>query len=268
MVIEAGDASHKLGGRKVSGRGVLGTHATRIGDQREFVKVLVPEGEGDGEREGIAEPALAAPYNISRQATLCLPMYDIQTKVLCFVKDSWRDVNLPASGESNILQTLRVDKAKEDIHEHGRFLHLFTRYGVRFFTVTCSAEPVNNRSVSNLKAKDPRKRSTAACHRIVGTVFLAEGNLRDTARLESPRSDLTTLFRADRGKVPEDIFGFFTHSFAQYEVRFFTVTRSASQLQDQGQLSDHPSNQGKDNARQNKHSMVDFWNSTWHQSFA
>ncbi|KAK0495796.1 hypothetical protein EDD18DRAFT_1167432 [Armillaria luteobubalina] len=52
----------------------------------------------------IAGPALATPYNISGRVTLGLPVYDIQMKKLCFLKDSWWDVNLP--DESNILQTL------------------------------------------------------------------------------------------------------------------------------------------------------------------
>lgn len=47
-------------------------------DQREFVKILVHEGEG--ERAVIAGPAIAVPYNISGRATLGLPVYDIRTK--------------------------------------------------------------------------------------------------------------------------------------------------------------------------------------------
>ncbi|KAK0495807.1 hypothetical protein EDD18DRAFT_1167474 [Armillaria luteobubalina] len=78
-------------------------------DQWEFVKILVPDKDG-GERAVIAGPVLAAPYSISGRATLGLPVYDIRTKKLCFLKDSWRDVNLP--DESNILQTLNDAKVR------------------------------------------------------------------------------------------------------------------------------------------------------------
>ncbi|KAK0192848.1 hypothetical protein F5146DRAFT_979414 [Armillaria mellea] len=71
-------------------------------DQREFVKILVPDGAGG--REVIAGPPISVPCNISGRATLGLPVYDIQTKKLCFLKDSWRDANLPE--ESTILRTL------------------------------------------------------------------------------------------------------------------------------------------------------------------
>ncbi len=71
-------------------------------DQREFVKILVPDGAGV--RAVIAGPAIAVPYNISGRATLGLPVYDIRTKSVCFLKDSWRDASLPE--ESDILRTL------------------------------------------------------------------------------------------------------------------------------------------------------------------
>ncbi|KAK0494667.1 hypothetical protein EDD18DRAFT_1256202 [Armillaria luteobubalina] len=78
-------------------------------DQREFVKIFVPDKDG-GERAVIAGPALATPYNISGRATLGLPVYDVRTKKLCFLKDSWRDANLPE--ESDILQTLNDAKVR------------------------------------------------------------------------------------------------------------------------------------------------------------
>ncbi|PBK76458.1 hypothetical protein ARMSODRAFT_1078588 [Armillaria solidipes] len=73
-------------------------------DQRLFVKIRVPF--GDSEREVIAGPAIAAPQSVPGRATLGLPVYDVKTKSLMFLKDSWRDANLPQ--ESEILQTLNT----------------------------------------------------------------------------------------------------------------------------------------------------------------
>ncbi|KAK0481387.1 hypothetical protein IW261DRAFT_1592568 [Armillaria novae-zelandiae] len=53
-------------------------------DQRLFVKIRVPFG----------------------RATLGLPVYDIQTETVMFLKDSWRDINLPQ--ESEILEILKT----------------------------------------------------------------------------------------------------------------------------------------------------------------
>ncbi|KAG7448789.1 uncharacterized protein BT62DRAFT_889320 [Guyanagaster necrorhizus] len=71
-------------------------------DQRGFVKIRVPDGAS--EREVIAGPAIAVPRNIPGRATLGLPVYDVKENGVRFLKDSWRDVNLPQ--ESDILQTL------------------------------------------------------------------------------------------------------------------------------------------------------------------
>ncbi|KAK0434022.1 hypothetical protein EV421DRAFT_1842230 [Armillaria borealis] len=73
-------------------------------DQRLFVKIRVPFGDSD--REVIAGPAIAAPESVPGRATLGLPVYDVKTKSLMFLKDSWRDANLPQ--ESEILQTLNT----------------------------------------------------------------------------------------------------------------------------------------------------------------
>ncbi|KAK0233952.1 hypothetical protein IW262DRAFT_1452502 [Armillaria fumosa] len=73
-------------------------------DQRLFVKIQVPFGES--EREVIAGPAIAAPQSVLGRATLGLPVYDIQTETVMFLKDSWRDINLPQ--ESEILQILKT----------------------------------------------------------------------------------------------------------------------------------------------------------------
>ncbi|KAK0466195.1 uncharacterized protein EV420DRAFT_1326591 [Desarmillaria tabescens] len=71
-------------------------------DRRSFVKIRVPD--GDSEREVLAGPAIATPHSISGRATLGLPVYDMKTQSLQFLKDSWRDVELPE--ESAMLQTL------------------------------------------------------------------------------------------------------------------------------------------------------------------
>ncbi len=73
-------------------------------DQRLFVKIRVPF--GNSEREVIAGPAIATPQSVPGRATLGLPVYDVKTKSLMFLKDSWRDANLPQ--ESEILQILNT----------------------------------------------------------------------------------------------------------------------------------------------------------------
>ncbi|KAK0476777.1 hypothetical protein IW261DRAFT_1490043 [Armillaria novae-zelandiae] len=42
-----------------------------------------------------AGPHIAAPRSVTGRATLGLPVYDIQTKTVMFLKDSWRGSNLP-----------------------------------------------------------------------------------------------------------------------------------------------------------------------------
>ncbi|SJL15777.1 uncharacterized protein ARMOST_19282 [Armillaria ostoyae] len=71
-------------------------------DQRAFVKICVPH--GTGYREVIAGPVIATPRSITGRATLGLPVYDLRTKTVMFLKDSWRDSNLPQ--ESEILKLL------------------------------------------------------------------------------------------------------------------------------------------------------------------
>ncbi|KAK0185140.1 hypothetical protein F5146DRAFT_1071581, partial [Armillaria mellea] len=73
-------------------------------DQRLFVKIRVPFGKS--EREVIAGPAIATPESVLGRATLGLPVYDIETKTVMFLKDSWRDIKLPQ--ESEILQILNA----------------------------------------------------------------------------------------------------------------------------------------------------------------
>ncbi|KAK0429640.1 hypothetical protein EV421DRAFT_1947486 [Armillaria borealis] len=67
-----------------------------------FVKIRVPD--GGSEREVIAGPAIATPKGIPGRATLDLPVYDMKTGNLGFLKDTWRDVSLPH--ELKMLKTL------------------------------------------------------------------------------------------------------------------------------------------------------------------
>ncbi|KAK0481365.1 hypothetical protein IW261DRAFT_1070655 [Armillaria novae-zelandiae] len=69
---------------------------------RPFVKIRVFGPKGN--RDVIAGPHIATPRSITGRATLGLPVYDIDTKTVMFLKDSWRDNNLPQ--ESVILQAL------------------------------------------------------------------------------------------------------------------------------------------------------------------
>ncbi|PBL00215.1 hypothetical protein ARMGADRAFT_1072592 [Armillaria gallica] len=62
-------------------------------DQRAVVKIRVPH--DTGYREVIAGPAIVTPRSITGRATLGLPVYDLRTKTVMFLKDSWRDSNLP-----------------------------------------------------------------------------------------------------------------------------------------------------------------------------
>ncbi|KAK0209060.1 hypothetical protein DFS33DRAFT_1415225 [Desarmillaria ectypa] len=73
-------------------------------DKRSFVKIRVPD--GDSGREVLAGPAIAAPQSIPGRATLGLPVYDVKTKSVQFLKDSWRDANLPQ--ESAMLEILNA----------------------------------------------------------------------------------------------------------------------------------------------------------------
>ncbi|KAK0209066.1 hypothetical protein DFS33DRAFT_1415241 [Desarmillaria ectypa] len=73
-------------------------------DKRSFVKIRIPDGDSD--REVLAGPAIAAPQSIPGRATLGLPVYDVKTKSVQFLKDSWRDVNLPQ--ESAMLEILNA----------------------------------------------------------------------------------------------------------------------------------------------------------------
>ncbi|KAK0209045.1 hypothetical protein DFS33DRAFT_497825 [Desarmillaria ectypa] len=73
-------------------------------DKRSFVKIRVPDGDSD--REVLAGPAIAAPQSIPGRATLGLPVYDVKTKSVQFLKDSWRDANLPQ--ESVMLEILNA----------------------------------------------------------------------------------------------------------------------------------------------------------------
>ncbi|PBL00120.1 hypothetical protein ARMGADRAFT_1116077, partial [Armillaria gallica] len=67
-----------------------------------FVKIRVPD--GGSEREVIAGPAIAIPKGIPGRATLGLPVYDMKTGTLGFLKDTWRDTSLPH--ELKMLKTL------------------------------------------------------------------------------------------------------------------------------------------------------------------
>ncbi|KAK0481367.1 hypothetical protein IW261DRAFT_1681060 [Armillaria novae-zelandiae] len=69
---------------------------------RPFVKIRVFGPAGD--QKVVAGPHIAAPRSAIGRATLGLPVYDIDTKTVMFLKDSWRDNNLPQ--ESVILQAL------------------------------------------------------------------------------------------------------------------------------------------------------------------
>ncbi|KAK0481366.1 hypothetical protein IW261DRAFT_1592552 [Armillaria novae-zelandiae] len=75
---------------------------------RPFVKIRVFGPKGN--REVIAGPHIATPRSIASRATLGLPVYDIDTKTVMFLKDSWRDNNLPQ--ESVILQALNDKKVR------------------------------------------------------------------------------------------------------------------------------------------------------------
>ncbi|KAK0233974.1 hypothetical protein IW262DRAFT_1241657, partial [Armillaria fumosa] len=75
---------------------------------RPFVKIRVFGPTGD--REVIAGPHIATPRSVTGRATLGLPVYDIETKTVMFLKDSWRDNNLPQ--ESVILQILNDAKVR------------------------------------------------------------------------------------------------------------------------------------------------------------
>ncbi|KAK0481369.1 hypothetical protein IW261DRAFT_1606688 [Armillaria novae-zelandiae] len=70
---------------------------------RPFVKIRVFGLKGN--REVIAGPHIATPRRITGRAMLALPVYDIETKTVMFLKDSWPDANLPQ--ESEILETLQ-----------------------------------------------------------------------------------------------------------------------------------------------------------------
>ncbi len=67
-----------------------------------FVKIRVPD--GCSEREVIAGPAIAKPKGVPGRATLGLPVYDMTTGNLGFLKDTWRDASLPH--ELKMLKTL------------------------------------------------------------------------------------------------------------------------------------------------------------------
>ncbi|KAK0500853.1 hypothetical protein EDD18DRAFT_1348287 [Armillaria luteobubalina] len=73
-------------------------------NQRLFVRIRMPFGKS--EREVVAGPAIAAHQSVLGRAILGLPVYDIQTGTVMFLKDSWRDINLPQ--ESEILQILKT----------------------------------------------------------------------------------------------------------------------------------------------------------------
>ncbi|KAK0233969.1 hypothetical protein IW262DRAFT_1477391 [Armillaria fumosa] len=75
---------------------------------RPFVTIRVFGPTGD--REVIAGPHIATPRSVTGRATLGLPVYDIETKTVMFLKDSWRDNNLPQ--ESVILQILNDAKVR------------------------------------------------------------------------------------------------------------------------------------------------------------
>ncbi|KAK0481371.1 hypothetical protein IW261DRAFT_1592557 [Armillaria novae-zelandiae] len=64
------------------------------------IRVFGPKGD----KEVVAAPHIATPRRITGRATLGLPVYDIDTKTVMFLKDSWWDNNLPQ--ESVILQAL------------------------------------------------------------------------------------------------------------------------------------------------------------------
>ncbi|PBK76343.1 hypothetical protein ARMSODRAFT_1011608 [Armillaria solidipes] len=67
-----------------------------------FVKICVPD--AGSEREVIAGPAIATPKGIPGRATLGLPVYDVTTGNLGFLKDTWWDASLPH--ELKMLKTL------------------------------------------------------------------------------------------------------------------------------------------------------------------
>ncbi|KAK0481370.1 hypothetical protein IW261DRAFT_1606689 [Armillaria novae-zelandiae] len=76
---------------------------------RPFVKIRVFGPAGD--KKVVAGPHITTPRSITGRATLGLPVYDIDTKTVMFLKDSWRDNNLPQ--ESVILQTLNDEEVRD-----------------------------------------------------------------------------------------------------------------------------------------------------------
>ncbi|KAK0496213.1 hypothetical protein EDD18DRAFT_1462737 [Armillaria luteobubalina] len=75
---------------------------------RPFVKIRVFGPKGN--RDVIAGPRIATPRGVTGRATLGLPVYDLETKIVMFLKDSWRDNNLPQ--ESVILEALNEKKVR------------------------------------------------------------------------------------------------------------------------------------------------------------